>query len=227
MFWENNGENPPKLAGIAAKKIKDMIIGGELASGEPLGELKIARMLGMSRTPVREAISMLEFEGIVRAIPGRGAIVVDITREDFQEINNIRAALEPLAAVSAISAIPRGVLAEQRVTWTRFLDDIESGTDVPTGDFAEADAALHNLFIYNCGNRRLTNILRGLQSQTKRYVFAHWETRAYLRESVSQHLDIIDSFEKFDSEAVRNSLIKHIEYNNMYVHIYINYNRAS
>ena len=60
-----------------------MIIHGVLSSGEPLAEVRLAEELGMSRTPIREAISILEFEGMVRSIAGRGAVVTDIAKDDF------------------------------------------------------------------------------------------------------------------------------------------------
>ncbi|MDR0652291.1 MAG: GntR family transcriptional regulator [Synergistaceae bacterium] len=87
------------MADVAAARIRDMIIHGVLSSGEPLAEVRLAEELGMSRTPIREAISILEFEGMVRSIAGRGAVVTDIAKDDFIEVNDIRAALEPIAAV--------------------------------------------------------------------------------------------------------------------------------
>ena len=220
MFTESGKEGSHKLADLAAIKIRDMIVSGELVSGEPLAEMKLADALGMSRTPIREAISQLEFEGILLSIPGRGAIVADMTIDDFMEINSIRIALEPLAAVASMNVIPRPVISRIKSRWEGFLHVLDVDGDLPTDELTEEDGRLHDMFTENCGNRRLKNILRVMQFQAKRYVFAHWDSKSFVRETVEQHLDIVNGLEQFDKEHVVRALEKHLEANNMFLHIY-------
>jgi DNA-binding GntR family transcriptional regulator len=219
MASYKNGKNG-RLADAAASRIRDMIIQGVLSSGEPLAELRLAEELGMSRTPIREAISILEFEGMVRSIAGRGAVVADITKEDFIEINDIRAVLEPLAATAAMSMIPRGVLSEYKAVWVSFLDEMCSGETVSSIALAEEDEKLHRLFMNYCGSRRLKNILSSLQHQTRRYVFAHWDTKEYVMETIAQHLDIVGAAETLDADLLKSSLETHILSNKIFLKIY-------
>jgi DNA-binding GntR family transcriptional regulator len=209
-----------KLADVAAARIRDMIIHGVLSCGEPLAEVRLAEELGMSRTPIREAISILEFEGMVRSISGRGAVVTDIAREDFIEINDVRAALEPLAATSAMPMIPRNVISEYKAVWTGFLEDIRSGNSVSSQSLTEEDEKLHRLFIDYCGNRRLKNILSALHHQAMRYVFAHWNTKEYVMETITQHLDIVRAAEIPDTDLLESSLVTHILSNKIFLKIY-------
>jgi DNA-binding GntR family transcriptional regulator len=227
VFIDRDNSDTPKLADVAAKKIKEMIVSGELKFGAPLAELKLADHLGMSRTPIREAVSMLEFEGILRAIPGRGAIVMDIAKEDFTEINDIRIALEPLAAASSMNVIPRAVILAEKAKWEGFLGDVGFGKDIPTKELTDADSRLHSIFIENCGNRRLKNILQAFQFQAKRYIFTHWDTKAFMRETISQHLEILAGLEAFDEEMVKAAIKKHLEYNNKFIDIYAGHGRES
>ena len=220
MFTESGKGGNHKLADLAAIKIRDMIVSGELASGEPLAEMKLADALGMSRTPIREAISQLEFEGILLSIPGRGAIVTDMTIDDFMEINSIRIALEPLAAVASMNVIPKSVISRIKARWEGFLRVVDAEGDLPTDELTEEDSRLHDMFTENCGNRRLKNILRVMQFQAKRYVFAHWDSKSFVRETVEQHLDIVNGLEQFDKEHVVRALEKHLDANNMFLHIY-------
>ena len=220
MFTESGKEGSHKLADLAAIKIRDMIVSGELVSGEPLAEMKLADALGMSRTPIREAISQLEFEGILLSIPGRGAIVTDMTIDDFMEINSIRIALEPLAAVASMNVIPKSVISRIKARWEGFLRVVDAEGDLPSDELTEEDGRLHDMFTENCGNRRLKNILRVMQFQAKRYVFAHWDSKSFVRETVEQHLDIVNGLEQFDKDHVVRALEKHLDANNMFLHIY-------
>lgn len=209
-----------KLADVAAARIRDMIIHGVLSSDEPLAEVHLAEELGMSRTPIREAISILEFEGMVRSIPGRGAIVTDIAKEDFIEINDIRVVLEPAAAISAMRMIPRNVISEYKTVWMRFLEDTRAGRGVSSQSLTEEDEKLHRLFIDYCDSRRLKNILSSLHHQAMRYIFAHWDTKEYVVETIIQHLDIVRAAEIADADLLKSSLETHLLSNKIFLKIY-------
>lgn len=210
----------PKLAEVAAKALRDMIIKQQLMPEEPIAELRLAEALGMSRTPVREAISLLEFEGVVRSIPGRGAFVVELSKEDFHEINDLRVELEPLAAAAAMNFIAREIILEQICVWKKFLASVRKDGEIDAYGLTNADSELHSLFIENCNSRRLSNILRTLQFQTKRYVFVHWHTKARVEETILQHLEILAAMENLDKTQLKTSLRKHLEANNTFFDLY-------
>ena len=100
------------LRDVVFNTLRQAIITGEFAPGERLMEISLANRLGVSRTPVREALRQLELEGLVRIIPNRGAFVEGITKEDVKDIYEIRARLEGLCAKWAADRITKDQIAE-------------------------------------------------------------------------------------------------------------------
>lgn len=215
--------NVVRLADKAASDIRRMILNNQFDPGEPLSEPRLAQMLCMSRTPIREAITMLEQEGLLRIVGGKGAFVVELDKRTFQEINDLRYVLEPLAAVSSMYLMPQELLDRQKAIWAGFLSDIESGLDASIAGLTEADDEFHFSYIDMCENARLRNFLRILRFQTSRYIYAHWGTRRYAAETAHQHLDIITAFENRDADALRKTIEVHIGSNNSYAGIYDRY----
>ena len=209
-----------RLSDMAAEKIRKMIIENKFDAGEPLSEIRLAEMLNVSRTPIREAIAILEQEGLLDTVHGKGAFISELKRSDFKEINDLRIVLEPLAAVSALYTIPPPELAEHMSVWTHFLSEFESGHELSAAELAEKDDALHFMYINNCGNKRLQGFLRVLRYQTNRYVFAHWNTRESVGETIKQHLEIIDAMQSREVASLKDALKAHIEYNNHFIGIY-------
>ena len=108
------GVSRTSLTARVYDEIEEAILSGELAPGENLTEMKLSAELGVSRTPIREALSQLEREGLVRSVPNKGAVVVGISRKDIQDIYSIRSAIEGLAARWAAQNIRDDELAELR-----------------------------------------------------------------------------------------------------------------
>jgi DNA-binding GntR family transcriptional regulator len=181
---------------------------------EPLSEFHLAQMLKISRTPVREAITQLEQEGLLKVVPGKGAFVVELTKEDFREINALRVVLEPLAAETAIHLIPAEKVEQQKALWAGIAEDLKTGREVQAEALTESDNRLHWLFIDYCDNSRLRNFLGVLRCQTMRYVRAAWETRAFMEETVEQHLEILRAVEEKNVQNLIQALAKHIDFNN-------------
>lgn len=209
-----------RLADKAADTIREMIVENLFDPGEPLNEVGLAQMLGMSRTPIRQAITILEQEGLLRVIVGRGAFVEKLTREDIREVNELRVVLEPLAAVSALNVISVSEVDEHRRVWSRFLSRVQEGQNIPVKSLAERDDALHFMFISNCRNVRLRNFLRVLRYQIHRYVYKHWDTKKYVQETIEQHMNILDAFAARDASNVQLFMRRHIEYNDRYIDLY-------
>ena len=96
--------------------IENAILNGEYSDGESLNELKISKELGVSRTPVREALMQLELEGLVRSIPNKGAVVVGVSEQDTRDIYEIRVRIEGLAArLAAEKMTPEEVRALEKI----------------------------------------------------------------------------------------------------------------
>lgn len=221
LLKEFRSRMAPRLADKAANRLRGMIVENLFDFGEPLSEQGLAEMLGMSRTPIREAITQLEQEGLLRVIAGRGAFVVELTKRDFEEINDLRLVLEPLAAVSAMHSVPPSMLDEHREVWTGLLKQFESGEEMSPAILSKKDDELHFMIILHCKNLRLRNFLRVLRFQIHRYVFAHWNTRERIGETIRQHLDILSAFSSRDAGALERALVEHIDYNRTYLGHYI------
>ena len=220
-FIKNRAGGTVRLAEMAAEKIRKMIIENMFEAGEPLSEISLAEMLNVSRTPIREAIAILEQEGLLTTVHGKGAFISEQKRSDFKEINDLRMVLEPLAAVSALYTIPPPELAEHMSVWTHFLSEFESGMELSATKLAEKDDELHFMYINSCGNKRLQSFLRVLRFQTNCYVYAHWNTRESIGETIRQHIDIISAIQNRDEASLNEAVKAHIEYNNRFIGIYM------
>ena len=150
----------------AYERLKTEILNGELPPGFQAPEPDIASRLGMSRTPVREALIRLEAEGLVDLIPRRGAKVLAISQKDICEIFEILAVLEGLAAKSAARRdIPEALLQSIEAVMTR-ADAALAENNIET--WAKLDDRFHRLLAQSCGNARLEAEVNNLLDQVHR-----------------------------------------------------------
>lgn len=203
-----------KRSESAVEAIKNMILDGIFEPGEPLAEEHIAEMLGMSRTPVREAINQLANEGLLKIIPGRGAVVAEITIGDFREINDLRLVLEPLAMETAIKNMPDEEIENQKKIWEHFLSQLQKGELISSTAVSNADLQLHSIMISYCDNSRLKDFLAILKCQTYQYVLHCWKSQQFVEATIMQHLEIIESLKERNIEKLKEALQKHIIFNN-------------
>lgn len=112
MFSESNEYTAVPRGVEAYERIRQMILAGEIAQGSVVSEADLVRSLGMSRTPVREALRRLEAENYLKGIPGRGYVVIELSEQDLMNVYRVRAALEGLAAEHAATLATRTQLAQ-------------------------------------------------------------------------------------------------------------------
>jgi len=196
------------LRELVFERLRSAIIAGELHPGERLMEIQLAEELGVSRTPVREAIRKLELEGFVVMIPRKGAYVADITLKDVADVFEIRAALEALAAE----------LASQRAT-DEELDELERALiaigEVIDGDdmdeLVARDTHFHELIYRASRNSRLAQMTSLLSEQIQRFrarTLAHPKRR---RISLKEHYALVEALRARDPELARRTAKAHIE----------------
>lgn len=150
------------LRDVVFNTLREAILKGELKPGERLMELQLAAKLGVSRTPIREAIRMLEQEGLAVTIPRKGAEVARMTEKDMEDVLQIRDALDELAASIACEQISEEELAELRHTMHEFEESTKTG-DVKR--IAEADVRFHDIIYHATRNVKLENMLNNLREQ--------------------------------------------------------------
>lgn len=201
MFRLFSDSNRPTLtvAEQIAATLGDRIISGALAPGDRLLEQDIADEFSVSRGPVRDAIHLLEREGLVTVLPRRGALVTDLSAEDVQEIFEIRAGLLEVVARKIAAArdpellavLKAGVAKLQRLA--RMADD--------QGAFAETSYRLSILSVRACGNARLARMLEALSLQTLRYAKLSLASSARRQQSVTVWANAIRALEAGDERT--------------------------
>ena len=136
-------------------RLKNAILDGVYKPGESLIEMKLAKELGVSRTPIREAIRQLELEGLVSSIPNKGVVVEGVTMQDVEDIYDIRKMIEGLAARWAAEKITDEQLKELK----DILDLMEFFTDKENVEkFSELDSKFHEI-IFKASNSRPESVL--------------------------------------------------------------------
>lgn len=191
----------PTRVDEAYTRIKQEILEVRLPPGFQAPEPEIAQKLGMSRTPVREALIRLEAEGLVELIPRRGARVLPISPEDLREIYEIFAVLEPEAAAAVAKSTPGSeqLAPLEAATW-----DMERALEV--GDlnaWAAADDRFHRDLLKLHGNRRLREIVMTLFDQAHRARMVTLRLRDIPRRSTEEHREILRCMASGDVENAR------------------------
>ena len=154
------------LRDVVFNTLRQAILKGELEPGERLMEIQLAGRLGVSRTPVREAIRKLELEGLVVMIPRKGAEVASITEKSLRDVLEVRKALEELAAELACQRMTEEEIVEAEKQLENFKKEVQSN-DVTK--IAEMDVEFHEMIYMGTKNERLIQILHNLREQMYRY----------------------------------------------------------
>ena len=196
------------LRDVVFQTLRQAILRGELKPGERLMEIHLAQQLGVSRTPVREAIRKLELEGLVLMIPRRGAVVAEITVSDLEDVLEVRMALEELAVKHACHSVTPGQLAEIRRLAEEFKNTL-SGDDVAA--CAQADMRFHDAIYEATGNGRLVQILNNLREQMYRYRMEYLKDRKSHRNLIEEHDGILQALESRDEALAAQMTARHIE----------------
>jgi DNA-binding GntR family transcriptional regulator len=189
------------------KRIKQAIISYEIKPGEPLVEEQIADKLGVSRTPVREALKELKSEGLVKIIPRKGAFVAEISSRDIEEIFLLREILECAAIKIAISRIKEEDLIEIESTFNSFNDDTKKKN---YENILYVDIKFHNFIVDSSGNRRLCQFIGILNDQVYRLRYLSATAPGRLGKSLQEHIGILEALKKRDKDLAVQRLRQHI-----------------
>ena len=196
------------LRDVVFKTLRQAILTGELKPGERLMEIHLANKLGVSRTPIREAIRQLELEGLVIMVPRKGAQVASITEKSVTDVQEVRLALEKLAvdlACKRISYEQKEILKEKMLEFEQL-----AGTD-DASLIARADVAFHDAIFESTGNMRLGQMVNNLAEQMYRYRFEYIKDRSGHEKLVSEHRLIYDAIIRADIEEATKQISVHIK----------------
>jgi DNA-binding GntR family transcriptional regulator len=187
--------------------LRDEIISGRLRAGAELHEAALARALGVSRGPVREALGRLASEGLVTIRPHRGAVVRALSNEEFIEAYQVREALEIMAVRLGVPRLTPGDVAAME----RLVDEMAHRADAgDVAGFFAANAQFHQYFFDVAGNAMLSDLYRQVRGQIDRHRLRSLELRGDLRRSIDEHRAILWAARSGDVERAANLASEHV-----------------
>ncbi len=187
------------LADQAYEAIRDRIVNGELSVGEFVREQEVSEALGVSRTPVREALGRLASEGFLDRIPHRGFQVPEEALNTLLELYPILSSLEILAGRLALSCLTDGDLRKLREINDRMIERQGTGK---VRDLIRLNDRFHQVIYQRSGNQRLSDLLTDLRSQVKRLEVWFYSDSERVRDSVEHHEELIQAMEGGDQDRV-------------------------
>jgi DNA-binding GntR family transcriptional regulator len=196
------------LRDVVFKTLRDAILRGDLKPGERLMEMHLAEGLGVSRTPIREAIRMLEQEGLAITIPRKGAQVAGMTEKDLYDVLEIRDALDELAVSKACEKVNKKSLSKLAEAMRDFEKSVASGN---VRAIVSSDEQFHDVIYAMTDNPKLVNIVSNLREQMYRYRYEYVKDNADYRQLVSEHTCIVDGLRRQDKEYVKSVMHTHLE----------------
>lgn len=199
------------LRDVVFKTLRQAILMGELVPGQRLMEIQLANQLGVSRTPIREAMRKLELEGLVVMVPRKGAQVAKINQKGLNDVLEVRCALEELAVELACERITEEELKELRAALDRFKAAVP-GKDLV--DLAQKDVELHDVIYAATKNERLMVILNNLREQIYRYRVEYLKDYASHQGLQEEHEALYEALRTHNTTAAKETIKSHI-YNQM------------
>jgi DNA-binding GntR family transcriptional regulator len=186
----------------AYQALKAMIMNNDLPPGAQVLELEAAALLGMSRTPVREAMVRLEQEGVVALRPRHGMRVLALSARDMADIYEILTALESAAAESVAR---QGLAASEIAELEQAVADMDKALDADDlKAWSEADERFHRLLVHHSGNRRLIGIVEQVWDQAHRARIQTLPLRPKPVTSNRDHRDLVEAIRRNDAPAARS-----------------------
>ncbi len=201
-------KNYKPLGEIVFDHLKNEIIEGRLSSGERLMEVSIAEKLGVSRTPVREAIRKLEKEGFVVIQSRKGAYVSDTTPKDMRDVFEIRRVLEGFATELAAKNMTDEEIFNLMITHKAFMHALENNH---IDSLIQLDREFHNQILKASGNLKLIELTTQISEQIQRYRSSYFLGVGSFDDLATCHTDIVNSIEKRDSIRAGDAARAHIK----------------
>jgi DNA-binding GntR family transcriptional regulator len=188
-------------------RLRDMIIEGHLSPGTRLNEGQLGQMLGVSRTPLREAIKYLASEGLVELVPSRGAVVKRFGAKDVQDMLLVLGTLEELAARLACVIASEEGIAEIRGLHDRMVQHYKAGDRL---EYYKLNQNIHTAIVALSGNAPLAEIHAMLQTRLKRIRFIGHEGPEKWAAAVAEHEEMIEALEARDQQRLAAVLGRHL-----------------
>ncbi len=188
--------------------LREQVLNGEIEPHQHLIEARIARDIGTSRTPVREALHSLELEGLIESKPRVGYVVKSISEQEVEEICEIRMAIEALATRWAMEKAHKNLVEELKKNIS-ISDEKASRGDVKT--FVDLDARFHEIIARFSGSQRLLELAKTLRRHMLRYRVQSIYSIDNVLRAIEGHKGILREIEKRDLDGVNKAIRHHME----------------
>ena len=188
--------------------LREQLLNGEIAPPEHLIEAKIAKELGTSRTPVREALHSLELEGLIESIPRVGYVVKAISKEEVEEICEIRMAIEGVAVRWAMEKAYKKLVEELEKNISIAKEKVSKGN---VRAFVDMDARFHEIISKFSGSKRLLELAQTLRRHMLRYRIQSIYSIDNVLRAIDGHKGILRAIEKRNLEEVNQAIRHHME----------------
>lgn len=199
----------PSLHNELVARIRDLVIEGQLKPGEKVPEADLCQSLGVSRTPMREALKVLAAEGLLTLLPNRGAIVSKISAADIDELFPIMGALEALAGELACERISDEQVAAIRRNHDRMAQHFARGEWMP---YIKINRAIHEAIFAAAGNAALAALYQQLLVRTHSVRFVIKKSPERWRQAMADHDKIMAALEKRDGRKLGRVLSAHLNH---------------
>ncbi|MBZ4645401.1 MAG: hypothetical protein PWR27_2164 [Petroclostridium sp.] len=197
------------LREVIFDSLREAIIMGELKPGERLMEIQFAEKMGVSRTPVREAIRKLELEGLVVMVPRKGAHVAELSVKDIMDVLEVRSSLDGLASALAAKRINKDELKELKNIVNQFAQYMEKNN---VQGLIKKDVEFHELIYKASRNDKLVQIATNLKEQIHRFRVVYLKDYSSPKELVKEHNDIYQAIENGDGKLAQELASIHIKH---------------
>jgi len=191
-----------------AERLRILIDSGELTPGTRLNEIELCNTMGVSRTPLREAIRSLATEGLIELQPNRGAIVSIVSQADVTEILPIMASLEGLGGRLAAMHMDQSKIAQVRKIHNQMISHYKNNE---VAEYFETNRLIHELITEGSGNQTLVDTINSLSAKVRRARFTAQMTQESWDKAVSEHEEMIAALEAQDPDRLEAILVQHIE----------------
>ncbi len=205
---ELQGDAYLPLRDVVFQTLRAAILKGDLQPGERLMELQLAAQLGVSRTPIREAIRMLEQEGLAIMIPRKGAEVARMTEKDVDDVLQIRCALEELAVRRSCENMTVDDMRQLLTAKDQFCASLTTD-DIPS--IAAADEQFHDIFYRASENPKLQAMLGNLREQMYRYRVEYLKDTSVYPRLMKEHDQLVAAVRAKDAEAAAEIIRQHLQ----------------
>ena len=206
-LFDQKKENK-SLTTLIFEKVREDVLNGVYKSGEKIIEAKVADEMGVSRTPVREALKQLELDGLVENIPNRGVIVKGVTPEDIDDIYTMRLAIEGIAARWSIDRMTESSLKEL-IEIYELMEFYTQKNDIDK--IFELNTRFHEVIYKSACSRYLEHVLTDFQQFIKTTRKQSLATEGRMAEALQEHRRIMEAFVNRDAETAVDALVKHID----------------